>query len=348
MKKAKLVLLAMALIPSLLAYAGGSKDASAGAPANAPASDNNKAITIVVGESGSELTANAKGEIAFKDYVEKASNGRIKAELYFNAQLGGDRELLESTQIGQVTMMATGLTQHTNFVPELTAMDAPFLYDTEDQVYKLFQDNEFSAMINKLYESKGYHFVGMYFQGFRTLTSNRQVRTVADCRNMSIRVIQAPTPIALWKALGTNPTPLAFPEVYTALQQGLVEAQENPYELIYSQKFYEQQKYVIDTNHQIQPILMVMNLAFYKGLPDDMRKVVDDGFAACFKVIRDYIDTNTALFVKTMKDSGCTFIQLTPDARAEFKARTADVRADLAKQYPDFYKVLEGALARIK
>ena len=341
MKKAKLVLLVMALVPVLVAYGGGSKDAPA-----AKAAD--KTYTIVVGESGSELTANAQGEIAFKNYVEKASNGKIQVELYFNAQLGGDRELLESTQIGQVTMMATGLTQHTNFVPELTAMDSPFLYETEQQVYNLFEDKEFSAMINKLYANKGYHFVGMYFQGFRTLTSNRQIRSVADMRNMNIRVIQAPTPIAVWKALGTNPTPLAFPEVYTALQQGLVEAQENPFELIYSQKFYEQQKYIIDTNHQIQPILMVMNLDFYKGLSDDARKIVDDGFKECFKAIRNYIDTNMAMFVKTMKDAGCTFIELTPQARAEFKDRTADVRADLAKQYPDFYKVLEGALGRIK
>ena len=337
MKKTALVILILSILVSSVVYGGGTKDSAA-----------DKVYTIVIGESGSELTSNYQGYLAFKPYVENASKGRIKVEIHANAILGNDRELLESVQIGQVTMMATGLTQHTNFVPELNTMDAPFLYETTEQVYRLFEDKEFYDMFSKLYANQGYYFVGMTFQGFRTLTSNKPVRTVADCNRMSIRVIQSPTPIAIWQALGSNPTPLAFPEVYTALQQGVVDAQENPMELIYSQKFYEQQKYVIDTNHQIQPTLVVFNLDFYNSLPADLRAIVDEGFKVCLKAIREYTDSNLDMYEKTMRDYGCTFIELTPQARAEFKDRTAGVRADLAAQYPAFYRDLEAALARVK
>lgn len=119
-----------------------------------------------------------------------------------------------------------------------------------------------------------------------------------------------PRPIALWTALGANPTPLAFTEVYTALQQGTVDAQENPLELIYSQKFYEQQDYVVNTNHQIQPLFLVMNLDFYNHLPDDLRAVVDEGAAEYLKASRAYNEEMTETYTQTMVDYGCTFIDI--------------------------------------
>ena len=337
MKKAISIVVALVLSLSLAAYGAGMSSAADGT-----------VYTIIIGESGSELTSNSQGEAAFKEYVEARSNGRLKVEIYLNAQLGSDRELLESTQLGTVTMMGSGLTTYTNFVPALTAMDAPFLYDNAEQVYALFKDKEFRDMVDRVYAEQGYHFVGMTFQGFRTLTSNKEIKTVADCSGLPIRVIDSPTPMAVWRALGANPTPISFAEVYTALQQGVVQAQENPMELIYSQKFFEQQKYIIDTNHQIQPTLLVMNLNFYKSLPDDLRALVDEGLEVCLQTIRRYTDGNAAMYKQAMVDFGCQFIEITPQARAEFQARTADVRASLAAQYPDFSKVLEAALGRIR
>jgi TRAP-type C4-dicarboxylate transport system substrate-binding protein len=101
----------------------------------------------------------------------------------------------------------------------------------------IFSDETLLEYLRGLYADANLYHCAVTFQGFRTLTSNVEIHTLADCKGLDIRVVESPTPIALWTALGANPTPLAFSEVYTALQQGVVDAQENPTELIYSQKF---------------------------------------------------------------------------------------------------------------
>ena len=253
-----------------------------------------ESYTIIIGNTGSEQCSDYAGATAFKEYVEKESDGRLQVQLLFNGVLGSDREALESTQMGSCTMMSTG----------------------------------------------------MSFQGFRTLTANREIHSMADMKGMTIRVIESATPMALWTALGANPTPLAFTEVYTALQQGTVDAQENPLELIYSQRFYEQQKYIINTNHQIQPLFLSMNLDFYNNLPDDLRAIVDAGCEKYVQASRVYSEEMVETYKKTMADAGCTFIDIEPDAFAEMYTATESVRASLAEQYPEFSAILNDALAR--
>ena len=315
---------------------------------NAPAPSNDQVYTIVFTNSGSEQAGLYKGAVAMKEYVEKESNGKIKMELYMNSQIGNDREGLESVQTGSATMTITGLTQYTNFVQDLVALDQPFLYEDAEQVNALFSDEEVVVKLNEMFGAANYKYLGMNFQGFRTLTSNRKVEKPADLKGMSIRVIESPTPLALWKALGASPTPLSFAEVYTALQQGVVEAQENPIELIASQKFYEQQKYIIDTNHQIQPLFWVVNPDFYNNLPADLQKVFDDGFQQALKATDEATATDMEKYNNTIKEYGSEFIAISDESRAEFKDLTSGVRADIEKQFPDFTKVINDALGRIK
>lgn len=305
-----------------------------------------ESYTIIIGNTGSEQCSDYAGATVFKEYVEKESDGRLQVQLLFNGVLGSDREALESTQMGSCTMMSTGLTQYTNFVKELTALDGPFMFETADDVYNLFADEQYVATLNELFATAHYKYMGMSFQGFRTLTANREIHSMADMKGMTIRVIESATPMALWTALGANPTPLAFTEVYTALQQGTVDAQENPLELIYSQRFYEQQKYIINTNHQIQPLFLSMNLDFYNNLPDDLRAIVDAGCEKYVQASRVYSEEMVETYKKTMADAGCTFIDIEPDAFAEMYTATESVRASLAEQYPEFSAILNDALAR--
>ena len=312
----------------------------------APAAAEAEAYTIIIGNTGSEQCSDYAGATAFKEYVEKESNGRLQVQLLFNGVLGSDRETLESTQMGSCTMMSTGLTQYTNFVKELTALDGPFMFETAEDVYNLFADEQFVETLNGLFATAKYKYMGMSFQGFRTLTSNREVHSMADMKGMTIRVIESATPMALWTALGANPTPLAFTEVYTALQQGTVDAQENPLELIYSQRFYEQQKYIVNTNHQIQPLFLSMNLDFYNNLPDDLKTIVDAGCEEYVKAARAYSEQMLETYKQTMTDAGCTFIDVEPDDFADMYEATASVRASLAEQYPEFSAVLNDAITR--
>ena len=344
MKKLLSLMLTCALALTLTACGGdtGSEgDAADDTTANADGT-----YTITIGNTGSEQCSDFAGSEAFKEYVEANSDGRISVQLLFNGVLGSDREHLESVQMGACTMMSTGLTQYTNFITDLTALDSPFMFETAEDVYALFEDEAFVAALEERFSTANYHYMGMSFQGFRTLTTNREVHSMADMDGMTIRVIESPTPMALWTALGANPTPLSFTEVYTALQQGTVDAEENPLELIYSQKFYEQQDYIVNTNHQIQPLFLVMNLDFYNSLPDDLRAVVDEGAAVYLEASRAYNEEMTETYIQTMEDYGCTFIDIEEDAFSEMYEVTQPVRDDLAEQYPDFYAEITAAIER--
>lgn len=344
MKNMMRLLLALTLAVTLTACGGDTGTEDGGAGEAAAGADGT--YTITIGNTGSEQCSDFAGATAFKEYVEANSGGRISVQLMFNGVLGSDREHLESVQMGACTMLSTGLTQYTNFITDLTALDSPFMFESADDVYSLFTDEEFVAALEERFSAANYHYMGMAFQGFRTLTANREVHTMADMDGMTIRVIESPTPLALWKALGANPTPLAFTEVYTALQQGTVDAEENPLELIYSQKFYEQQDYIVNTNHQIQPLFLVMNLDFYNNLPDDLRAVVDEGAAEYLAASRAYNEEMTETYVQTMVDYGCTFIDIEPEAFREMYEATQSVRDDLAQQYPDFYAEITAAIQR--
>ena len=210
MKKTVQVLIVLGLLLALIACGGGGGRASG-------AGDD--VMVIIYADTAADNTSGAEGVRAFKEYVERETNGRVRIDLFHNAVLGNDREVLESAQIGTIHIAMTGMTMNSQIVPELMVLDTPFLFETEDEIYKLFDDEIFLGEINKLYEGQNLQYGCMFFQGFRMMTANRPILSVADLAGFNIRVIPQPIPMALWRALGANPTPIAFPEVYTALQQ---------------------------------------------------------------------------------------------------------------------------------
>lgn len=348
MKHVKLLSFAMSLtlLAGLLTGCGGSASSGDTSAAQPAVGDDQTVYTFSYGTVGNEEEATFRAASRWAEYMEEKSNGRIKVELYPNGQLGNDRELQESVQMGQLVSMSTGLTQQTNFVPELSVMDVPFAFDNAEQVAALFADETFWDYLSGLYEQRGFKLIGENFQGFRLMTSNKPIHTVADCKGLSMRVIESPTPMAIWGALGANPTPVSFNELYTALQQGVVDAQENPIQLIYSMKFYEQQKYIINTNHQIQPILWVINLDFWNSLPEDLQQIVSDGMKEATDYANEVLSDEEAQMLSDMEGNGVEYIELTDEARQEFKDTTASVWPMLQEQYPDFYDVFVSALER--
>ncbi len=328
MKKWTSIVLAVAMALTLAACGG--SPASSAAPAApaastaAPASSD-QVYTITCSHATAETTSLHAGSVAFKDYVEKASNGRIVVNIYPNAQLGGDRETIEGVQTGEITMMSSSNAVQVNFVPDAVIYDMPFLYPTTEFGRKVLDNEDFKSAISKSYAAAGFHYMGASDQGFRTLTCNKPVKTPDDLKGMTIRTMENEYHMATWKALGANPTPLAFNELYTALQQGTVDAQENPIELIYSQKFYEQQKYIVGTNHIFQTIVWIMNENFYQSLPDDLKKVVDEGAAVAVEAARKFQDDNLAKNSEEIKKGGSEFIDLSADELAAFSAKVGGV-----------------------
>ena len=232
-------------------------------------------ITIIWSHNASEKTAAHQVALRFKELVEARSGGNITVDLYPNGDLGtvpeNDQALREGTiQINSGT--SGGLVDMS-----LSYFDAPNLVTSMDDAMKTFAPGtELRKETEKRYEALGMKVLSFVPMGFRVTSSNRPVRSYDDLKGLKIRTLENPVPISYWSSWGASPTPIAFSELYIALQQGLVEAQENTYDTIVSSKLYEQQKYIINTNHVVMWGGVYMNLDFYNSLPDDYRKMIDD------------------------------------------------------------------------
>jgi len=248
------------------------------AAAPAPSAGGKKAEYLIkVGHVVDETNAMHRGIVLFKDEVEEKSGGRIAVEIYPNGVLGGDSDLVDAVKMGVIQMSGPATTVLVQYVPEFGVLDMPFLFSSPQAGFKAL-DNELGAHLDKLLMEKvGIYNLGYGYNGSRALSnSKRPIREPADLAGLKIRVMESPIYIDTFTALGANPTPMSFGEVFTALQQGTVDGQDNAAPLTVSARFYEAQKYFTDTGHTLSFLPMIMNKKFYDSLPDDLKKIVND------------------------------------------------------------------------
>ena len=367
MKKLFAILLTLSMIFALAACGGSNEPAPAAPSTPAPAASNTPApaapaapagtddpyaelgdFVIALGSSVSDITPEGKYNATLKQLVEERTNGHVEIQLYLAAQMGSDREIIESTQFGSLGIGSTGVTAWTNIVKELNVLDEPFALTTRDDVYAMLHDQEFHDYLGKVFESYGYHYLDGHFIGFRQLTSNRLIEKVEDFKGLNIRVIETSTPLALWNSFKCNPTPIAFTEVYTALQQGTVEAQENPITNIYDKKFFEQQKYIILTNHQMHPVFWTMNLNLWNSLPVEYQEIFTEASKEAMEAAHAYAESEESKMLQEMVDFGCEVITPSDEFIAEMVEKTQHVRDDINAQYPEMAEAFNACIDRIK
>lgn len=260
-----------------------------------------------------------------KKYLETNGKGMFQVELYPNGQLGGDQQLHEAVQNGDITMTASTSAALATFEPKVSVFTIPFIFPTEEIAYKVL-DGDFGQKMLAMMENSGFKALG-YFESvnYRELSSNKPVHTPDDLKNMKIRVIQNPLHVAIWENLGATPTPIAFSELYTALQQGTVVAQDNPLELVISQRFYEVQKSITLTNHIFQVGMVTSNLKWYNSLTDEQKKIVNDAIKAGVDFQRKKAAEEKDKYVATLKEKGLQVIELTPDEVKKFQDKMGPV-----------------------
>lgn len=332
-KKRVIVFLSVVILTfSLLAGCGGQTEEPVSG------TDGQEQYKIVMAHSAAENVSMHQGFLKFKEVVEKNSEGRMVVEIYPNAQLGADRELIEGVQMGNITVMTSSTAPQVNFVPAAAVFDLPFAFADKVSARQVF-DGPFKDIIGQEYEKAGFKLAGFVDQGFRVLTLNKEARTPEDLKGVKIRTMENPYHMALWQAFGANPTPIPFNEVYTALQQGTVDGQENPYELIYSQKFYEQQDYIINTNHIFQTIAIIVNKQFYDSLPSDLKEIFDSAMQEAIQFSREYQDSKEQEYLEIMQGEGVKVIDLTPTELDAFKEKVTGVwdmiRKDVGNEIVD-------------
>jgi tripartite ATP-independent transporter DctP family solute receptor len=278
----------------------------------------------------------------FVPYVEGKSGGRIKVELYPNGQLGGDRELTESVQMGTLQIALPATSMLAGFDKRFQVLDLPFLFTTREAAFEAL-DGELGTKLNSLLPDKGFECLGYIENGFRHITNSRKPITQPDdLKGLKLRTMENAMHIAFFKRLGANPTPMSFGELYTALQQGTVDGQENPFTLIYESKFFEVQKYVSATGHVFSVVMLLSNKKFMDSLPEDLRKIVTDAAADFVKEHRRVMPLAEDENMELLTESGMALNELTPEQKKPFVEATASVyqefEADLTKEIMDLAK----------
>ena len=208
----------------------------------------------------------------FAEEISELSDGRMKIQVYANSTLGGDRDLLETCADGDIPFVVQNTAPQVSFMGDLAVFDLPCVFDSLDECREKIDDPEFYDLISNVYTEGGYHLLGMADQGFRVMSTNKPVYSFSDFKGQKIRTMENSYHLAFWKAIGANPTPMSFSEVYIGLQQHTIDAQENPYEVIVSNNLYEQQDYVVETNHLPHLISLIVNDDFFQDLPEEVEE----------------------------------------------------------------------------
>lgn len=244
----------------------------------------------------------------WKEIVETESDGRITVDLYPNSQLGGERDLQEGLQYNSVQAAIIGGTLGI-LEPAFLAIDLPFAFEkAEDAHAKL--DGELGNKLFELIEEQGIKGLAWWENGFRNIThSDKPIRTPQDVQGMKIRVPEVQAYVSTFETLGANPTPMPLAELFTSLEQGVIDGQENPIPIIYTSKFYEVQDYVSLTRHFYGPAPLVMSLEFYNSLPNDLQAIIDEASVEVRDYERQLVAEQTEEYKNELEANGMTIIE---------------------------------------
>ena len=267
----------------------------------------------------------------FAKEVEKRTNGRYKIQTFYNGSLGGERESIEAVQLGtqELTFATSGAIP--NFVPDTKIIDVPFLFRDSAHARAVF-DGAFGQELAKKFEPKGFKALAWGDNGFRHMTNNkRPINTPDDLKGVKMRTMENPVHIAAYKSLGILTTPMAWPEVFAALQQGTVDGQENPLPVILSQKLDQVQKYMTLTGHVYSPMVFLMNKGqFDKLAPADQQAFVEAAKAGA-KANRARVDEDDAKGVAELRSKGMQIVEKVD--KAKFVSALAPANAQFEKEF---------------
>lgn len=220
----------------------------------------------------------AQGAVKFSELVKQKTGGKVDIQVFASSQLGDQKTLIEGLIYGTIDMALVGTAALTQFQPQMGIFDLPFLFDDRDHAYRSL--DTVGMDIGKALEPKGIKLLGYMENGIRHLTNNvREVKTPDDMKGLKIRVQTSKIFIEMMKALGASPTPMSLDELYSAMQSGTVDGQENPSAHIYTQRYYEVQKYASLTAHAYAPEPVLISMAKWKSLPAAVQKAILDSAA---------------------------------------------------------------------
>ncbi len=278
-------------------------------------------------------TPKGKAAEKFRELAEKYTQNKVKVEVYPNSQLFKDKEELEALQMGTVQMLAPSLAKFGPLgVKEFEVFDLPYLFDDYQQLHKITQGPVGQLMLSKL-SDKGILGLAYWDNGFKQMSANKPLKEPNDLMGLKMRIQSSKVLDAEMRALGANPQVMAFSEVYQALQTGVVDGTENPMSNFYTQKMHEVQKYVTLSNHGYLGYAVVVNKAFWEGLPGEIRGQLAQAMTEATDYANQIAKQENDQALEAVQKTGKTeIITLTPEQRRAWKQALVKVHQEMASR----------------
>lgn len=277
--KKKLIAATLALTMALSLAACG--DSAAPSSSDAPKENDGEKITIKFAHEEAPGCAQDLYAHYFADLMAEKTNGQVEVQVYSIGQIGSDQDLVQFLQTGGIQMSICTPSISSTIMPEAQIFDIHQIFSDDMDVNKevLQTSKALNEKLAGMYEAKGIMIGGYWTEGYMVMTANKPINNLNDMQGFKIRTMQSPLLVASYQAYGANPTPMAFSEVYSALQLNTIDGHENPMFYINQNNMYEVQKYIIDSRLSLYVTATLINPAFYNSLPADIQTALDEAVA---------------------------------------------------------------------
>ena len=305
------------------------------------ATSNTDATVIKLGTTVNEQDSFQVCAEKFAELVKERTNGAYEIEIHPNGALGDERTMLESMQMGTLDMGIITSGPFVNFSSAMGVLDMPFLFANNEEAYKVL-DGEIGKELLGTLEDADLKGLAYAERGFRNITNSKKpITNAADVAGLKLRVMENDVYTATFKALDVNAVPMAWSDALTALQQGTIDGEENPINVIYSYKLWESQKYVTLDRHSYSTAIITMSNDLFKSLPEDVQKIFEESAQEAAEYERQWVADQEADQLQEIKDHGMEVIE-NPDVDS-FRAAVQSVY-DAYPDYADYIKRIQDAL----
>jgi len=344
MKTKKILALALSLLMTLSMVACGEKPAQSSGDAASTGDDqsSDEVVTLIAAHVNNEDSSFHYGLTKFKEKLEEVSGGKMTVEIHPNGELGGDEtELIEKVASQTVDVIVVSPGDLSSAVPQVDFLALPFIYNSLDHWKTCIQSDEVGGYFADTVNNNGvFHVLGYYMCGIRSLFCTHPVESLEDMKGLTIRVKQSENVFALWSAYGCNPTAVAYNEIYSAMQNNVIDTAENDIANILSMKFYEPAPYITLTQHDYATRFVVIGSNKYNSLTDEQKAWVDEAGKYSESLQWDYDVEYADTCRKQLEEEGAQFI--TVDG-SEFAAVAAPILGPIAEKLGvgDAYKAIQ-------
>ena len=305
---------------------------------------------MIAGTSTPETHPYNLGMNKIGELVSEKTDGAVKLDVFGNSQLGSERDLLEGLQLGSLQMTCTSIAPLAGFTDSFLVFDLPFIFETTEQARAVL-DSEVGQEILHSVDDQGLVGLAWFENGFRNVTNNvRPITVPDDLKGIKIRTMENQMHMAAFQIMGADPTPMAMGDVFTALQQGTIDAEENPVPIVATNKFQEVQKYISMTGHIFSPTPVFIAKDYYEALPEEYQTAIQEAATEAAPYQREQIDEQNVSGLEELTNDGMEANE--PD-KAPFQEATAPIYDQYIKEgtgcvSPEIYQKVEDILASLK